>query len=99
MPGYRSKQMMSQGSFYAPYVPSKMSPASALHEMHKKYVLWRASFSEETDHMQQVTEVMQKHFPGPYVIEEHYNSTRGCFELRFVFKDPKQETMWKLKYP
>lgn len=87
------------GVFYTPNIPNIfMNPASALHELHKKYILWRQSSPEEKDPIGQLTEVMQSRFPGPYVVEEFYNAGLGRFDLRLRFADPKQETMWRIKY-
>jgi hypothetical protein len=79
-------------------VPKPSTPTGYLTELHKKYILWRAAYPDERDHTQQVTDMMQDRFPGPYVVEEFYNIARGCFDLRLKFEDPKQETMWRIKY-
>lgn len=45
-----------------------------------------------------VTEMMQKKFPGPYIVKERYNSQKGRFEYVLVFNDNRQELFWKLKW-
>ena len=87
--------------FYTPYIPAifmKQTPAELLHNLHKKYVLWRQSSPDQLNPLEQVVEVMQERFPGPYSIVEAYNPKRGCFELQTRFSDPKQETLWRIKY-
>lgn len=42
---------------------------------------------------------MQDFFPGPYSVEEYYDANLGRFNYRLKFEDPKQETMWRMKYP
>ena len=97
----RGNWSVEPGVFYTPYTPAifmKQTPASVLHALHTKYVLWKASFPKQTNQIEQVTEVMQEQFPGPYTIVEAYNPQRGCFELQTRFSDPKQETLWRIKY-
>lgn len=42
---------------------------------------------------------MQDFAPGPYTIEEYYDAKLGRFNYRLKFEDPKQETIWRIKYP
>ena len=42
---------------------------------------------------------MQDFFPGPYSVEEYYDAKLGRFNYRLKFEDPKQETIWRIKYP
>jgi len=46
-----------------------------------------------------VESFMQDFFPGPYTVEEYYNSELNKFDYRLKFEDPKQELLWKIKYP
>ena len=41
---------------------------------------------------------MQKRYPGAYRIESYYNTDKMKYDLRLKFDDPKQETMWLLRW-
>jgi len=45
-----------------------------------------------------VTLVMQKIFPGEYVVEEYFDNTAMTFDLRLKFNTPEDETVFYLKY-
>lgn len=49
--------------------------------------------------IERVETSMQEFFPGPYTIEEYYDANLGRFNYRLKFEDPKQELLWKIKYP
>ncbi len=46
----------------------------------------------------EATRVMQRKYPGEYVIREMYDVERMCFTFKPVFSDPKKEMMWRIKY-
>ena len=48
--------------------------------------------------LKEATEMMQNLYPGQYKIEEYYNARLKHLDLRLVFDDPKEETLWMLKY-
>jgi len=41
--------------------------------------------------------VMQQLFPGNYTLGWRYDLEKGLLVLHLKFKDPKDETFWKLK--
>lgn len=41
---------------------------------------------------------MQKKFPGKYVVEQYYNADKMKWDLRLKFDNPKEETMWLLRW-
>lgn len=46
----------------------------------------------------EATTIMQKHYPGEYVVREMYDRDRQCFTFKPVFTDPRKEMMWRIKY-
>lgn len=52
----------------------------------------------EADIVANAQEYMQKKYPGKYVVEQFYNAERGRFDLRLKFDDPKEETVWLLRW-
>lgn len=45
-----------------------------------------------------VDRVMQRRYPGEYVIREMYDRERMCFGFQPIFKDPRKEILWRIKY-
>lgn len=45
-----------------------------------------------------LTELMQKDFPGNYSVIEVYDPKRGRFALKLEFADPREETMFMLRW-
>lgn len=43
-------------------------------------------------------EYMQIKYPGKYIVEKFYNSEKMTWDLRLKFEDPKEETMWLLRW-
>lgn len=41
---------------------------------------------------------MQTKYPGPYTVEPYYNTKNMKMDLRLKFEDPREETMWLLKW-
>lgn len=91
------------GFFYAPYKPIRMMDykqlLSHLHSQKLQYssLPLNERSDKEKEVMSTIQETMQANYPGPYVVEEYYNSRKMCFALRLKFDDPKQETMWMIK--
>lgn len=48
--------------------------------------------------MNRVNEIMQKYYPGSYTVVEKYIPSRQLFGFVLEFSDPKEETMWLLKW-
>ena len=91
---------MSTGAFYAPYKPV-MSWQSMLDYLHANKQLYTDIADRESDEsvLHQINEMMQDKFPGSYIVEEYYDASRMRFAFKLKFDSPKQETMFKLKYP
>ena len=95
--GYKGKVAMSQGAFYAPYIPKKELT------WEEKLAKWEARAKEKygwaagEDVKSDCMDLMQEHYPGQYVLIWS-KVAPNVFKLRPVFKEPKHETMWKLKY-
>lgn len=51
----------------------------------------------EADIVSNAEKHMQKRYPGPYRVEQYYNSEKMKWDLRLKFADPQEETMWLLK--
>jgi hypothetical protein len=98
MPGFKSKRAMSAGAFYAPYVPD-LKPLNWHEFLSKKEAHCREKYGwGDSDNVKSdCMDDMQKYFPGKYSLEWKQTAPNR-FNLQPVFKDPKHETMWKLKY-
>ena len=46
----------------------------------------------------EATTIMQKYYPGEYVVKEMYDQERMCFTFKPVFTDAKKEMLWRIKY-
>lgn len=44
-----------------------------------------------------VNSVMQEQYPGPYTVDEYFNSKNLMFQYRLVFSNPIEETFWMLQ--
>lgn len=42
--------------------------------------------------------IFQNKWPGNYHIEEFFNAKKGRWDLRLRFADPREETMWLLRW-
>lgn len=96
MTGFRSKKAMSMGAFYAPYNPKELTWQERLRKWEsraKEKYGWGDSENVKSDCM----DYMQGMYPGNYILEWK-NVQANEYHLVPIFKDPKHETMWKLKY-
>lgn len=90
------------GFFYAPYLPMKMTYRQLLAHLHNNKLQYsNLPMTEQSDKEKEVMEViqetMQANYPGPYVVEEYYDSKKMTFALRLKFESPQEETMWTIK--
>ncbi len=96
MVGYKSKQAMSAGAFYAPHVPKPVTWQYQLQfwegELRSKY-----GYADALNVMSDCLDLMQAKYPGKYELSWQQTAPNE-FHLQPVFKDPKHETLWKLKY-
>ena len=97
MTGFQGKRAMSQGAYYAPYIPKIKKWADVLRYEWGVDILMGKHYNEE-EKLQRVTEIMQKKFPGPYVIEVKFNTTRMVFAPTLVFNSEQEELLWKMKW-
>lgn len=92
------------GYFYAPYVPTMkmMTYRQLLVHLHSNKLQYsNLPVSEQEDKekeaMKTIDEIMQANYPGPYVVEEYYDTKRMSFSLRLKFNSPAEETLWTIK--
>ena len=58
----------------------------------------RSETITDEDIIARAEKYMQIKYPGPYRVEQFYNPKRARIDLRLVFDDPKEETMWLLRW-
>lgn len=59
---------------------------------------WFREGDADGEREKMVLNMLQKNFPGKYVIEEYYNPNRMCFRYRLKFLNEADEMWFKLKY-
>ena len=52
----------------------------------------------EEDIVANAQKYMQIKYPGPYTVEQYYNSDKMKWDLRLRFDNPQEETMWLLRF-
>ena len=55
-------------------------------------------FITEEDIVDNAQKYMQIKYPGNYKVESYYNAEKMKWDLRLKFDDPKDKTMWLLKW-
>ena len=58
----------------------------------------RSQTITEEDIISNAQKWMQIKYPGPYQVEQFYNPKTMKIDLRLKFNDPKEETMWLLRW-
>ena len=58
----------------------------------------RSQTVTEEDIVARAEKYMQIKYPGPYRVEQFYNANKMKWDLRLKFEDPKEETLWLLKW-
>lgn len=98
--GYRGKVMMAAGGIYAPYRPAPQTWQSYLRRLGNGIngVSDRSETVTDADIVARAEKYMQINYPGPYRVEQYYNSDKMMWDLRLKFDSPKEETFWLLKY-
>lgn len=64
-------------------------------------ISWQSFLRREhlnNSNIEEVETAMQLSFPGPYVIEEYFDTKSMSFNYRPKFEDTKQETLWRIKW-
>ena len=95
-----------RGNFYAPYIPKEVMPMNwrellnyfSVRQFDSGSSMTSIRLNPEKTVMDIALESFQERWPGNYIIEEYYNSTKGRFDLRLKFGDPHEETLWLLKW-
>ena len=100
MVGYKGEVAMSAGVYHAPYRPAPETWQSYLRRLGNGIngVFERSKTITEEDIVANAYKWMQIKYPGPYRVESYYNSDKMKFDLRLVFDDPKEETLWLLRW-
>lgn len=80
-----------------------MGYKETLIELHSQKLQYsKLPLAEQSDKedavMRVILEQMQERWPGPYTIEEYFDSKRMAFAIRLKFEDKNQELMWKIKH-
>lgn len=57
----------------------------------------RSETVTEADIVARAEKYMQINYPGPYCVEQYYNSDKMKWDLRLRFDNPQEETMWLLR--
>lgn len=57
----------------------------------------RSETVTDADIVARAEKYMQINYPGPYRVEQYYNSDKMKWDLRLRFEDPAEETFWLLK--
>jgi hypothetical protein len=81
-----------------------MKPKDLLLHLHNQKLQYR-TYGRDTvekadpdgEIMKTIQETMQANYPGPYIVEEFYDTKRMSFALRLKFNSPQEETMWTIK--
>ena len=68
---------------------------------HTRPISWKqylVNLEQLHSDMNRVNELMQKYYPGSYTVVEKYIPSRQLFGFVLEFSDPKEETIWLLKW-
>lgn len=70
-----------------------------LKELELKFASWLkiGNVSREGG-LEDVNMMMRTWYPGNYAVVEAYDVKRGVFGFKLVFANPKEETMWLLRW-
>jgi hypothetical protein len=94
------KTNTDSGFFYAPYNPFRpVTWQKKLMELELKFASWLkiGNVSRECG-LVDVNEMMQAWYPGPYRVVEKYLPDRMVFGFVLEFNDPKEKTVWLLRW-
>ena len=58
----------------------------------------RSNTITEADIVARADKYMKIRYPGNYRVEQFYNAEKMKWDLRLLFDDPKEETMWLLRW-
>lgn len=71
---------------------------SDLKSLSERYNSWMTIQEKSGDGLADATELMQDKYPGPYRLVEYYDNDQGVRSLKLHFDDPKEETLWLLRW-
>jgi len=94
------KKSTDAGFYYCPYIPQLDTTWQAyLTKLQADYVAWTKLGQQcEGDGLADANEMMQACYPGPYHIVERYDPQKAAFTLQLEFDDPREKTMFLLKW-
>lgn len=69
-----------------------------LRELQLKYTIWIKTFNSPETGMEDVNIIMQTLYPGPYRVVDKYLPDIKIIDLQLEFDDPKEQTIWLLKW-
>lgn len=100
--GYKGKVTMANGFYYAGVAPALDTWQRYLSRLGGGIngVLnagGTENFTEE-DIVNNANKYMQEKYPGNYRVESYYNVNKMKWDLRLRFDDPREETMWLLRW-
>lgn len=97
--GYKGGVIPSAGAFYAPNIPQTETWQSYLRRLvYGVNPPERSQVLTPEDIVARAEKWMQFKYPGPYTVEQFYNSEKIKWDLRLKFEDPAEETMWLLRW-
>ena len=100
--GYKGTTVLNSAAYYAPNVPAKETWQSYLRRLGNGlngiYGAGGSTTVTEADIIARAEKYMQLKYPGLYRVESYYNADKMKWDLRLRFDDPKQETMWLLRW-
>lgn len=96
--GYKG-QFVVVDAFYVPARPVSQTWQGYLRRLGNGIngVSERSQTVTASDIIARAEKWMQFKYPGPYRVEQYYNSDKMKWDLRLRFDDPQEETMWLLR--
>jgi hypothetical protein len=99
--GYKGFCEMDTTVYFAPYVPQgpNLSPWEAfLQRLHANHSLWPAKNKTPQDLIMDANGLMQERWPGPYVVEETYDTKGMKFVYTMVFNSKEDKALFILTH-
>ena len=75
----------------------KKSWQELLSSLQRDYESWQ-EWPKGPDFVEIYNELMQRSFPGPYRVIERYDFYQGKADLDLEFDDPREKTLWLLRW-
>ena len=97
--GYKGQFNQVAGAFYVPDRPAPDTWQTYLRRLGNGIngVSERSKVLTAEDIIARAEKYMQIRYPGPYRIEQYYNSDKMKWDLRLRFENPYEQTIWLLK--